>query len=269
MRTRMTSLVSSVAVVCGALCAPAAQAADTSVRESAHGQWLCTVEPSASDRALARDVRESYIDTVRATSQQVQAQFPKLDFSGFTSRDVRKVPGYTATVAALSKAGYTGADMLIILVGATAPEALVRDEDVLVPEGREYSLNAVLQRAEDGPAPLLSSGTQFSPQLRQALRDNEDPTAVNAFNAAQAGAFEQCAQDLRAHGAKEGIQPVPELTIPGQTTQERGSSTGAAVLGGMLALAVVVVGGYMVMNGQAIAPFGGFEVPVLQIPGLG
>ena len=61
MRTRMTSLVTSVAVVCGALCAPAAQAADTSVRESAHGQWLCTVEPSASDRALAREVRESYI----------------------------------------------------------------------------------------------------------------------------------------------------------------------------------------------------------------
>ena len=61
MRTRVTSLVTSAALVCGALSAPAAHAADVSVRESAHGQWLCSLTASASDRELARDVREGYI----------------------------------------------------------------------------------------------------------------------------------------------------------------------------------------------------------------
>lgn len=271
MRTRVTSLVTSAALVCGALSVPAAHAADVSVRESAHGQWLCSLAASASDRELARNVREGYINTIRATSEQIQAQFPKLDFSAYTSRDVSKAPGYTATVAALGKAGYTGADMLIILVGASAPEALVADESVLLPEDAEYSINAAAARAEKGPAPLLSTGSDFSPKLRAALAENQaqEKEAVDAFNAAQSQAFEECVAELRERGAEEGIQEVPELTIPGETTQEKSSSTGAAVIGVMVALTAIMVGGYLASNGKSIGAFGGFELPVLRVPGLG
>lgn len=271
MRTRLTSLVTSVAVVGGALSVPAAHAADVSVRESAHGQWLCTVSPSAADRELARDVRAGYIATIRATSEQIQAQFPKLDFSAYTSRDVSKAPGYASTVAALGKAGYTGADMLIILVGASAPEALVADESVLLPDDAEYSINAASARAEKGPAPLLSTGSDFSPTLRAALAKNQaqEKEAVDAFNAAQSQSFSECVTELRSHGAEEGIQEVPELTIPGQTTQEKSSSTGAAVIGVMVALTAIVLGGYLASNGKSIGSFGGFELPVLRVPGLG
>ncbi|PMC72259.1 serine/threonine protein kinase [Corynebacterium aurimucosum] len=267
MRSRVTSLLTTAALVCGALSVPAAQAADVSARESAHGQWLCSISASESDRALARDVRAGYIATIKATSEQIQAQFPKLDFSAYTSRDISKAPGYAATVAALSKAGYTGADMLIIMVGASAPEELVADESVLLPEDAEYSINAAAARAEKGPAPLLSTGSDFSPKLRAALAENQaqEKEAVDAFNAAQSQSFAECVEELRGRGAQEGIQPVPELPIPGQTTQQQTSSTGAAVLGVMTVLTVLVIGGYLASNG---ASFGGFELPVLRLPGM-
>ncbi|MGV0367207.1 serine/threonine protein kinase [Corynebacterium aurimucosum] len=267
MHSRMISLLTSAALVGGTLSVPAAQAADISVRESDHGQWLCTMSASATDRELARDVRAGYIATIKATSEQIQAQFPKLDFSAYTSRDISKAPGYAATVAALAKAGYTGADMLIILVGAAAPEALVADESVLLPQDAEYSINAAAARAKKGPAPLLSTGSDFSPKLRAALAENQaqEKEAVDAFNAAQVQSFAECVEELRSRGAQEGIQPVPELPIPGKTTQQQTSSTGAAVLGIMAVLTALMIGGYLASNGKSL---GGFELPVLRIPGM-
>ncbi|MFK3621961.1 serine/threonine protein kinase [Corynebacterium hesseae] len=267
MHSRLTSLLTSAVLVGAALSVPAAHAADISVRESAHGQWLCTMSASSTDRALARDVRAGYINTIRTTSEKIQAQFPKLDFSAYTSRDISKAPGYAATVATLGKAGYTGSDMLIILVGASAPEDLVEDESVLLPGDAEYSINAAKSRTEKGPAPLLSTGSDFSPKLRAALAENQaqEKEAVDAFNAAQVQSFAECVEELRSRGAQEGIQPVPELPIPGKTTQQQTSSTGATVLGIMAVLTALMIGGYLATNGKSL---GGFELPVLRIPGM-
>ena len=49
----------------------------------------------------------------------------------------------------------------------------------------------------------------------------------------------------------------------------KSSSTGGAVIGVMVALTAIMVGGYLVSNGKSIGSFGGFELPVLRVPGLG
>ena len=114
---------------------------------------------------------------------------------------------------------------------------------------------------------MLSTGSDFSPKLRAALAENQaqEKEAVDAFNAAQVQSFAECVEELRSRGAQEGIQPVPELPIPGKTTQQQTSSTGATVLGIMAVLTALMIGGYLATNGKSL---GGFELPVLRIPGI-
>ncbi|MDO5032421.1 serine/threonine protein kinase [Corynebacterium sp.] len=279
--TRSTAVLTAATLALGSLSVPQALAApDTSVRESAHGQWLCTVEPSAEDRAAADAVREGYIATIRATAEEIQAQVPGVDFSGFTSPNVTQLPGYATAAAALRAKGYNASDILLIAVGANNPEALVASSETLLQARAEYSINgsrtqmdAFTAKGGQPRVPLLSTGRDFSDAMKKVLKKHQaqEAEAVEAFNAtagypAQAQAWEQCIALLKEKGAVEGYQPVPEIDIPGKTQSPLdSSSTGVLVVGGMFALAALLVGGYMAVNGVS---FGGFELPVLQLPQL-
>ena len=296
-RTRLTAIITATAVTLGAVTVPPATAAPSvTVRESAHGQPLCTVTHSAEDHRAAQDLEDAYIATVRRASELGQAALPKHKaafdaVAKITQADLTAaldLPDVATAAADLKTKGYTDADVTIILVGASHPELLVSDTaSVLLESYPESSLTRAdkyLKQAQGisgNRAPKLSDGKNFSETFRDTLAAAESearlPEAIAAFEGAAGkdalvSAWSECIAELEARGATRGSTPLPDIEHTVPAPSQGSSSTGVIIA--IVALIIAAGVGYVALNGgeqfSQLIPYagnlGGNAQPVLRLP---
>lgn len=296
-RTRLTAIVTATAVTLGAVTvAPATAAPSVTVRESAHGQPLCTVTHSAEDHRAAQELEDAYIAAVRRASELKQAALPQhraaFDAAAkITQADLNAalaLPDVTAAAADLKARGYTDADITIIILGASHPELLVADTaSVLLEAYPESSLSRAdkyLEQAQSmsgNRAPQLTDGENFSETFRATLADAESEArlqeAIAAFEGAAGrdalvSAWSECIAELEARGATRGSTPLPDIEYTVPAPSQGSSSTGVII--GIVALIIAAGVGYVALGGgeqfSQLIPYagnlGGNAKPVLRLP---
>lgn len=285
-RNRIVAALTATAVALAPTAVPQAGAISVSVRQSAHGQYLCSLDYDSADEAAADAVRAEYAAALKAASASVQEKYPEYastfakaaDLGAGDLATLTKVPEFATVSVKLATAGYTAADILVILVGAQNPELLVRETvttSLLGAYFPESSINRAIEYRDAVPAgnraPLLSTAPEFSAGFRTVLAEHEAElkTAIEAFEV-QAGnrgtkaAWQECIDELQARGVQPGLQPVPEIEVPldPPSGTGTGSSTGAAVIIGLLALSALTVAAAYVANGGMLKSRPGLPFPL-------
>ena len=275
MRTRLTAALTASAVAISALTVPQAGAAPLlEIRQSQHGQYLCTVEHDSASTAAAEALTDAYTATLQKASAAVQASYPQYEgvFSAVTAAvtptTMTKLTQFSALSAQMKKDGYTDQDILAIVLGASNPSALIQANltQTLLdsPEASINRANALANQTSTTPrAPLLSDGSTYSSKFRSALRSAEAETdlasAIAAFdaeagNAAMAALWQDCVTELQAKGMTLGEQDVPEIEVPVNGGGTGGGSSflgnsSVVIIAGILAVSVLTVGAAYVANG--------------------
>lgn len=273
MHLRLTATLTATALTACALAVPHASAApEVTLRESMHGQYLCTVAHGADDRQAVEALADAYAATLQSASKAVQAKYPQFS-STFNAVDAALTPAtllqltqFPALSTKLKADGYNNKDIAAIVLGAKNPKALIHSnlDAVFLKKYPEASINRAQQyldaTASGGQAPLISSSEDYSATFKTDLTTAEANTnlaaALETFDATAGGsavhaAWQDCISQLEAHGMKLGPQGVPQIEVPIYTNDGKNgsSASSAAVIAGLIGLAVFTVASAYVVNG--------------------